>query len=122
MDTLVDEAEQGQVGERARARPSSHLRARSPAHLPPVARPEAMRPSLASIDPDVQVQWFERTPPLLAPSTARPPFDDDVDVDVSLELCLDASLDVAPPDADDSEIDVPTCVWRRTRSIWTSED
>jgi hypothetical protein len=41
---------------------------------------------------------------------------------VSLELILDASLEIAPTDSDDSEIDVPTCVWRRTRSIWTSED
>ena len=85
-----------------------------------------MRPSLASIDPDVQVQWFERPRPVLAPPAARPSFDVDldvdVDVDVSLELSPDASLQVAPPDADDSEIDVPTCVWRRTRSIWTSED
>jgi hypothetical protein len=120
MDTLVDEAERGGVGDRARGRPSAHLAA--------VARHEATRPSMASIDPDAQVQWFERTPPLTTAPATRAAFDDDLDVDVDLtfdarlEVSLDASLDAAPCDSDDAELDVPTCVWRRSRSIWTSED
>ncbi len=95
MDTLTNEADLA---------PS-----RSPAGAPGAARSPAdahlTRPSMPSLDGDVQVEWFERLrpkPPIESPAP--------LDIDVSFE------------DDDDPDRDVPTNVFRRTRNIWTSED